>query len=331
MDSFDGRPALATGRRSLLLIKPGSMGDVLHALPVAAAIRDAWPDADLTWVVDPRWVPLLDGNPAVSRVRLFPRQEFRGPAGWLAAVRWYGALRGTRPDIVVDLQGLLRSALMAACCRGAVVAGLSDAREGARFFYNKTARTLSDEHAVVRYLRCLPLLGIPVPRQPGFFIPPGEPSSLPGDYVVLHPFARGAGKSMDAGSIRAFVEEFEKRNRRVVIVGVGESPDSLPANVIDRARKTSLPELIGILRGARFVVSVDSGPMHLAAAIGVPLLGVHTWSDPRLVGPFSEAAWIWQGGDIRLQNFKNPPLAPKPITADSACDIARFVAEKAGC
>lgn len=330
MDSFDGRPARATGRRSLLLIKPGSMGDVLHALPVAAAIRDAWPEVDLTWVVDPRWAPLLGGNPAVSRVRLFPRQEFRGPAGWLRAVRWYGALRGTRPDFVVDLQGLLRSALMAACCRGTLVAGLSDAREGSGFFYKRTARTEPDEHAVLRYLRCLPLLGISVPGQPEFFIPPGEPPSLPCDYVVLHPFARGAGKSMDAGSIRAFVTELAKGGMRTVIVGVGEPPDSLPADVIDLAGKTLLPELIGILRGARFVVSVDSGPMHLAAAIGVPLLGVHTWSDPRLVGPFNQAAWVWQGGEIRLQNFEKSPLAPRPFTPESARDIARFVAEKAG-
>lgn len=326
MDSFDGRPPRATGSHSLLLIKPGSMGDVIHALPVAAAIRDAWPDVDLTWVVDPRWAPLLEGNPAVSRVRLFPRQDFRGPAGWLRAVRWYGALRGTRPDFVVDLQGLLRSALMAACSRGTLVAGLSDAREGAGFFYSRTARTLPDEHAVVRYLRCLPLLGISVPERPEFFIPPGGPASLSDDYVVLHPFARGAGKSMDAGSIRAFVSEFAKSKTRAVIVGVGESPDSLPADVIDLAGRTSLAELIGILRGARFVVSVDSGPMHLAAAIGVPLLGVHTWSDPRLVGPFHKAAWVWQGGEIRRQDFEKCPLAQKPVTQESAREIAQFVA-----
>ncbi|MCX6968724.1 MAG: glycosyltransferase family 9 protein [Verrucomicrobia bacterium] len=314
------------GSRSLLLIKPGSMGDVIHALPVAAAIRDAWPEVDLTWVVDPRWAPLLAGNPAVSHVRLFPRQDFRGPAGWLRAVRWYGALRGTRPDIVVDLQGLLRSALMAACCRANLVAGLSDAREGAGFFYSRTARTPPDEHAVIRYLRCLPLLGISVPERPEFFIPPGAPPSLPGDYVVLHPFARGGGKSMDAGSIRAFVAEVARSKWRTVIVGVGESPDSLPADVIDLAGRTSLSELIGILRGARFVVSVDSGPMHLAAAIGAPLLGVHTWSDPRLVGPFHKAAWVWQGGEIRPQNIGIPPLAQKPFTPESARDIARFVA-----
>ena len=330
MESNDGRPAEVARRRSLLLIKPGSMGDVLHALPVAAAIRSAWRDVDLTWVVDPRWAPLLEGNPDVSRIRHFPRQNFRGASGWCRAAAWYASLAGLRPDYVVDLQGLLRSGLMAGCARGKMVAGLSDAREGARFFYNAVARTSDGEHAVLRYLRCLPLLGIPAPERPEFFLPSGSAPDLPQNYVVLHPFARGAGKSMDAGAIRDFVKEFQSRSKcPVVIVGVGESP-RLPDSVINRAGATTIPELIGILRAARFVVSVDSGPMHLAAAIGVPLLGIHTWSDPRLVGPFSREAWIWQGGGIRLQTFDQAPRDRQPFTPESAREIARFVAEKTG-
>jgi heptosyltransferase I len=325
MDSLIWRPPQEPGR--LLLIKPGSMGDVIHALPVASAIRRAWPEVELTWVVDPRWAPLLEGNPAVSRVQLFPREEFRGPRGWARAVRWYSALGGMRPDFVVDLQGLLRSALMAKFCRGKVVVGLSDAREGARFFYRRSARTLPGEHAVLRYRRCLPLLGVPDGCE--FFVPSGTVPAIPPGFIVLHPFARGAGKSMDAGAIRAFVAEFQARSKRpIVIAGVGESPASLPAGVIDLAGKTSLAELIGVLRGARFVVSVDSGPMHLAAAIRVPLLGVHTWSDPRLVGPFNREAWIWQGGEIRRQDFAKPPRAQMPFTPESARKTARFVAEK---
>lgn len=311
----------------MLLIKPGSMGDVIHALPVAAAIRQAWPGAGLTWVVDPRWAPLLEGNPAVSRVHLFPRQEFRGPGGWALAARWYAALGGMRPDYVVDLQGLLRSALMAKLCRGKVVVGLSDAREGARLFYRRCGGVLRGEHAVFRYLRCLPPLGVPVPARREFFLPQGTAPSLPDGYIVLHPFARGAGKSMEAGAIRAFVAEFRAKSKRpVVIVGVGDPPDLPPGGVIDLAGKTSLPGLIGILRGAGFVVSADSGPMHLAAALGIPLLGVHTWSDPRRVGPFDENAWIWQGGEIRRQDFKKSPLEQKPFTPGSAREAARFVA-----
>lgn len=329
MDSIDGHRRPEAGKRSVLLIKPGSMGDVIHALPVAAAIRQAWPDAVLTWVIDPRWAPLLDGNPAVSRTLVFPREEFRGPAGWARAARWYAGLRGARPAVAVDLQGLLRSALMANLSGAALSVGLSDAREGARFFYGRVAGTVAGEHAVLRYLRCLPPLGIAARERPEFFLPPGTPPALPEGYVALHPFARGAEKSMGAGALRAFVEEFRASSERpLVIVGAGGGRAPLPEDVIDLTGKTSLPELVAILRGARFAVSADSGPMHLAAALGVPLLGVHTWSDPRLVGPFSESAWIWQGGEIRRQDFGRPPLPQAPFAAESAREAARFVAAR---
>lgn len=313
--------------RSVLLIKPGSMGDVIHALPVASAIRQACPKVVLTWVVDPRWAPLLEGNPAVTVVRHFPRENFRGAGGWLRALRWYGELRGLRPDVVVDLQGLLRSALMAKCSGGKMICGLGDAREGAGLFYTRTAKMVAGEHAVERYLRALPLLGIKVPLECEFPLPAGECPGLPDNCVVLHPFARGAGKSMSAASIRAFVSEFRSRSSLpVVVVGVGELAESL--QVINLAGKTSLGGLIGILRRARFVVSVDSGPMHLAAAVGTPLLGIHTWSDPRLVGPYSKDAWIWQGGEIMRQDFRREPLPERLFDEDAAVAVARFLAGK---
>jgi ADP-heptose:LPS heptosyltransferase len=90
--------------------------------------------------------------------------------------------------------------------------------------------------------------------------------------------------------------------------------------------KTSLLELISLLRGASFVVSVDSGPMHLAAALEVPLLSIHTWSDPRLVGPYSENAWIWQGGEIRRQNLDAAPLPERAFTSADAAAIGEFAA-----
>ena len=318
---------------SLLLIKPGSMGDVIHSLPVASAIHRAWPATRITWIVDPRWAPLLQGNPAIKKLHLFPRETFRGFSGFLRSIGWYRELRSLRPAIALDLQCLLRSGVMAACSRAGQVFGLDDAREGAAFFYHRKIPVRREEHAVRRYLRSLPALGIDPETPWAWNLPAGEAcAALPsgGDYAVLHPFSRGHGKSMDAASIRAFIESFQSRSPlRLVIVGSGVLETSLRGRVVDLLGKTNLLELIGILRGARFVVSVDSGPMHLAAALGTPLLSIHTWSDPRLVGPYSEKAWIWQGGEIRPQNLEAVPNPARPFTPADATLVGEFAAEAA--
>ena len=306
------------------------MGDVIHALPVASAIHRAWPHTRITWIVDPRWAPLLQDNPAIHALHHFPRESFRGPAGFLRSIGWYRSLRSLRSDIALDLQCLLRSGVMASCSGSPQVFGLDDAREGAGFFYHRKIPVRRDEHAVRRYLRSLPALGIDPETPWTWQLPAGIPSpALPpgGDYLLLHPFSRGHGKSMDAASIRAFVEAFEARSPlRVVVVGSGSLEKHPGARVVDLLGRTSLLELIHLLRGARAVVSVDSGPMHLAAALGVPLLSIHTWSDPRLVGPYSDSAWIWQGGDIRPQNLDSAPKPARPFTPADAARAGDFAA-----
>jgi ADP-heptose:LPS heptosyltransferase len=317
---------------SLLFIKPGSMGDVIHALPVASAIHRAWPETRITWIVDPRWAPLLSGNPAIERLHLFPREAFRGISGFLKSIGWYRDLRKLSPEVALDLQCLLRSGVMAACSGARQIFGLDDAREGAGFFYTRKIPVRRDEHSVRRYLRSLPALGINPETPWDWNLPAGETcAALPpgGDYVVLHPFSRGAGKSMDAAAIRACVEAFEKGSPlRMLVVGSGALEMDLGGRVVDLLGRTSLLELIGLLRGARFVASVDSGPMHLAAALGVPLLSIHTWSDPRLVGPYSDKAWIWQGGEIRRQNLDSAPKPEKALTPADAAAIGHFMAAR---
>lgn len=306
---------------SILLVKPGSLGDVVHALPVAAALHEAWPAARLSWVVDPRWAPVLDENPSVHERVPFAREDYRGAAGLLRGARWLAAQRRRRPDLAIDLQCLLRSALIARASGARKTIGLSDAREGAGLFYDQAAAVTKTQHAVDRYLKILPLLGVPTPAVPAFSLPAGEPVESPDDFVLLHPFARGAGKSLDPLQIRGLCENIRGK---VVIAGVGDAPDLLPPNAVSLARRTTLLQLITLLRRARCVISVDSGPMHLAVAVGARLLSIHTWSDPRRVGPHGKNAWIWQGGELRRQDLTVEPLPPKPIIAHDLATMAAW-------
>lgn len=318
----------------LLFIKPGSMGDVIHSLPVATAIHHAWPETRLTWIIDPRWEPLLANNPAVTATHPFPRGEFRGVAGIMRFLAWCRTLRELNADAALDLQCLLRSGLMARFSGAHRIWGLSDAREGSRFFYTHRIDVLKNEHSVHRYLRALPAMEIPTPEKPEWVLPgntpcPAVPHEKP--FVVIHPFSRGVGKSLDDASFEAFLETFRSLSTATcVLVGAGKCNRPSDATFLNLLNQTTLGELTDILRRAAFVVSVDSGPMHLAAALGTPLLSIHTWSDPRRVGPLAENAWIWQGGEIRRQNLVASPLPEKPFTSRDASEVAKFVASAIG-
>ncbi len=281
---------------SILVIKPSSLGDVVHTLPAVAMLKRHWPASRLAWLINPEWAPLLEGNPHVDEVVIFPRGQFRGLGSWMKIPAWARTMAERKADLVVDFQGLLRSALIARLCRGGEIAGLSDAREGARFFYDRIAPVGGVRHAVDRYLRLATELGAPQPAQLEWPLPAGASprdfdASAP--FILLHPFSRGAGKSLTAAHVIDCCAALAPH--RVVIVGRTDAPLSQIPNAIDLLNRTSLAELLWLIRRARFVVSVDSGPMHIAAALTPNLLAIHTWSDPAKVGPYNTDAWVWNG------------------------------------
>jgi ADP-heptose:LPS heptosyltransferase len=313
--------------KTLLLIKPGSFGDIIHALPCAAALKEYLPEAKITWLVDQRWKPLLTDNPVIDQTVTFPRERFCGIAGAFRSIPWGLRLSKIRPDVALDLQGLLRSALMARLSRARRSIGMTDAREGSRWLYHEVASVRHGEHAVRRYLRILEVLDLPRVEKPVFPLPPGTPlgaSFLNPNFILFHPFARGRGKSLEQEHVMEFCSTV--RPLAVIVAGVGKIRTALPDNAINLLNQTTIRQMIWMVRAAAFVVSVDSGPMHLAAAINPKTLSIHTWSDPRLVGPFSNTAWIWQGGEIRRQQLEAASLPParRPKIGDIS-QIANFV------
>ena len=316
------------GPASILLIKPSSLGDVVHTLPSLALIKRHWPEARLRWLINPEWAPLLDGNPHVDEVVIFPRQELRGARGLLRIAPWAKSVRErVQADLVLDFQGLLRSALIAKLCRvrGGQIVGLSDAREGARWFYDRRADVGGIDHAVDRYLALVASLGIDTAGPVEWPLPQGSaPAGFDHiePFILLHPFSRGAGKSLTPADVAAFCHAVAPR--RVVLAG--RSSERIPAmdNVTDLLNQTTLLELIWLIRRAGFVVSVDSGPMHIAAALTPNLLSIHTWSDPKKVGPYRPEAWVWKGGAVYQMKDAARPETPRAAT--EITDAARHVA-----
>jgi ADP-heptose:LPS heptosyltransferase len=315
----------------ILVLKPSSLGDIVHTLPAVAALRAKFPGAHLTWMVNPEWAPLLEGNPQVDEALIFPRGDFRGPRGWLRFGRWRRRLKErTPPDIILDFQGLLRTALVARAFRGVPVYGLSDAREGARLAQTRTIPVDPKAHAVERYLALAAAAGAALAGPPAFTLPGGDRPSekIPaGPFIVLHPFSRGRGKSLAPDFVSAFCRA---TGHPVVLVGRSEqSLSDLPPNVTNLLNRTSLTELLWLLRQAAFVVSVDSGPMHLAAAVTDRLLAIHTWSDPCLVGPYRPGAHVWKGRNffpaLDPANSAAPEVAPSTQDAET---MARWVRQK---
>lgn len=315
--------------KSILIIKPSSLGDIVHTLPAVAAIRDANPRAEITWVINPEWATLLRGNHDINHVHIFPRGEFRGLGAPGSLLPWLRKTRRLRPDVAIDFQGLLRSALIARISGAREVFGMSDAREGSRWLYDRVARVDHRAHAVERYLKLAETFGAPIQRPLRFRLPTGDP--LPRfdedpPFILLHPFARGRRKSLSNAVITEFCRAFAPE--RVVVVGKSRRRFSAPGNCVYLTNQTSLLQLTRLIRVAHFVISVDSGPMHIAAAVSDRVVSIHTWSDPRRVGPYNENTWVWKNGhllQVRELASIGKPRGKRTFKIEHVAQIAEHV------
>lgn len=309
-------PALARelkNARRLLVIKPSSLGDIVHALPAVSLIKSAMPALEIRWVANEEFVPLLHGNCDLEEVISFPRNRMRGPLSLARFLGWSRILRlPAPPDLVIDFQGLLRSGLMARRSGGTKVFGLSDARECAGIFHHHRVAVDPDAHAVDRYLEVVRALGIDVPADDSglsFKLPQEKPERSPPDgFVLLHPFARGERKSLAVETVLAFCEAMGECP--VVLVGRGGPQlGTLPGNVHNWINATGIAQLAWLMANALFTVSVDSGPAHMAAALSEHLLAIHGWSDPLKVGPYRKQAWLWKAGNLSRVSAIDPVVA----------------------
>jgi lipopolysaccharide heptosyltransferase I len=289
--------------RSFLIIRLGSLGDVIHGIPTAAALRRHFPDADLHWMVDPRYLDLLELVDGIDRCIPFdPRDLARGVQAWSAL----GRLRRHRYDVVIDLQGLLKSAALARLAGGRRTIGFpaSHLREPqARVFYTDTPDPGHARHVIEKSLGLLKALGVP-PAAPQF--PLRIPRTATADaivgrhgsegYVLLNPGAAWPNKRWPAarfGAVAAAIRA-EHGMRSIVMWGPGEEPlaaavESASEGAAEAAPPTEITDIVAIARGARLMVSGDTGPLHVAGAVGTPLVALFGPTLPERNGPWASA------------------------------------------
>ncbi len=288
--------------RNILIVKPSSMGDVVHSLPFLNSVKSCFPEAEIHWVIAKGFEGLLEGHPMIDRLIVINKDTWKqlSKAGeTLKEVgRLFKKLRKENYDLVIDLQGLLRSGLITMATGSHVRVGFAGAREGGRLFYNRKIETGKDMHAVDRYMRVAEALGCDTENI--FFPFPLIKHDLrenrnikdSEEYIVIVPGARWESKRWPAEN---FGEIASRLSLKSFVIG-GKSDISLAGKVVDLsggkavslAGGTSLVELVEIMRGARFVISNDSGPMHIAAGFKVPVAAVFGPTSPLRTGPYGD-------------------------------------------
>jgi lipopolysaccharide heptosyltransferase II len=276
----------------ILIVKPSSIGDIVHALPVLALLRRRYPAAHITWLVSASCAPLVDRHPLVDRTIVFHRRG--NPV--FSIIKLLLSLTTERFDLVVDLQGLSRSAAFAFATRSPHRIGPADAREWAYLLY--TRRVITGRkvvHAVEANLRIADAIGLG--RSPVEFPLPDDPADraaieplLPQQpFAVLIPGTNWKTKRWPAEHFADLVQPLRSRFGLSTIVAGGPA-DSAMANLIpadvNLAGKTTLRQTIALLRKADLVIANDSGPMHIAVALNRPLVALYGPTDPVLTGPW---------------------------------------------
>jgi heptosyltransferase-1 len=293
--------------RRIALIKPSALGDIMHSLPVLTALRRRFPEAHICWIVNRSYAPLIEQHPDLNEVLCFDRGALR--KGWLKGSwefsRFLQRVRGQRFDLVIDLQGLLRTGLMCLASGAAVRIGLASAREGATLCYTHRIDDRTDvQHAVDRYWRVIEALG-DAPATKAFHVPIHSDARdwaqeilqhLPRPHLAIGVGSRWLTKRWPpehfAGLARRAQAEY---GGTAIFVGAPEEASLadqaaalVPGPTCALTGKTTLPQLVAVLHEADAMIANDTGPLHLAVALGRPVVAPYTCTVIRRTGPYGQ-------------------------------------------
>jgi lipopolysaccharide heptosyltransferase I len=295
----------------ILIVKPSSLGDVIHAFPVLNGLRTRYPDAQIDWLVNNAFAPLLADHPQINDVIRFDRSAFNRTRSVAESastlVSLVRKIRQKRYDLVIDLQGLFRSGFFARVTGAPTRIGFADAREGAVHFYTHRIETTDlNTHAVDKnYLVSRPLGFSDVPVE--FNLPMTDSDRQSADrllresdinptapFVALCPGARWETKLWFADRFAKLTDDIQQQLRLPsILLGAADETelcDDIRTRSATRpvvmAGKTGIRELVAIIDRASAVVTLDSAPMHIAAALDRPLVAIVGPTNPNRTGPY---------------------------------------------
>jgi heptosyltransferase-1 len=287
------------------------MGDVIAALPAVASLKHSIPHSKITWVIDPKWSLLLEGNPYVDSVVHLDRRTFTGLRN-----AWR-ELRADRYDFAVDFQGLVKSALVATLARPERIFGFNAefARESAASWFYSTKVPIRSYHAVERNLDLAAAAGASNILRT-FPLPPGErQAKLPeGDFVLANPLAGWGAKQWP---LEHYAKLAERLHRECGMPLVLDAPHPLHVQGA-HTHVSTLAGLIYATRRAAAVVGLDSGPLHLAAALGKQGVAIYGPTDPARHGPYGGTIGVLRSQDAvtRYSRTAEPDASMREITPD---------------
>lgn len=321
---------MVDGKKRILIVKMSSLGDLFHALPAVHILKRNL-KAVVDWVVQPEYAHLAKCFDDVHEMIVYPRKDFIPKF-----IPFWRSLRTGRYDYIIDLQGLLKSALVTRLARGGQRIGLSFSREGARLFYDAVAgKKDKHRHAVDEVLDIVRYMGFDDAEKLFPVTFPEYPAEGSRPCVAFAPCSRWPAKNWPPDQ---FIETGralrEKRGGSIFLVGGADDGDvcrriarGIGGGTVDLSGKTTLVELGGLLRKMDLILTVDSGPMHMAAAVGKPVLALFGATDPLRTGPYGPMHRVITSDGIGVHSdmaraYKRGALGTMTMAVDDVVDCA---------
>jgi len=298
---------------NILIVKLSAIGDVIHTLPSLAALRKLYPDANITWAIEDTSSDLISDHPYLDRVIVSHRKQ------WINDLRmghiskpireirkFVNDLRKQPYDLVIDLHGLIKSAVLVLLSSGKRKLGYDSMQELSGLFLNEKIPEDMNKHAVDRYLDFLRYLGADI-KDPEFLIPIGEENKnrveellqrndidTKGPFVAVSPFALWDTKLWADGKFASLCDRIiEELAVRIVFTGsdrrqLEHIQSRMKSPSVNLGGQTTLRDLAYLYQRSALLITTDSGPMHLAAAVGTPVIALFGPTDPSRTGPYGK-------------------------------------------